>query len=71
MLRDNGKPLRYHAFSRDYYFMGGDKGENSRDSRYRVLLPDGLIVGKAWPVGKSVDLWSVALKRDRILKKVE
>lgn len=34
---------------------GGDKVENSQDSRYWGLLPDDLIVGKASRVWKSKD----------------
>lgn len=70
-LRDKGKPLRYHTFSHNYYFMGGDKVENSRDSRYWGLLPDDLVVGKAWMVWKSVDPYSGVLRQDRILKRIE
>jgi len=51
--------------------MGGDKVENSRDSRYWGLLPDDLVVGKAWMVWKSVDPYSGVLRQDRILKRIE
>lgn len=71
MLRDNGYPLHDYTFSHNYYFMGGDKVENSQDSRYWGLLPDDLIVGKAWLVWKSVDPQSGTSRRKRILKKIE
>jgi Peptidase S26. len=58
-------------FSHNYYFMGGDKVENSQDSRYRGLLPDDLIVGKAWLVWKSVDPYSGRFRWERILKKIK
>ena len=70
-LRDNGNPLHDYTFSHNYYFMGGDRVENSRDSRYWGLLPDDLVVGKAWLVWKSVDTRSGTSRRKRILKKIE
>ncbi len=70
-LRDNGKPLQEYTFSHNYYFMGGDKVENSQDSRYWGLLPDDLIVGKAWLIWKSIDPHSGIFRRERILKKIE
>lgn len=70
-LQDNGKPLQTYTFSHNYYFMGGDKVENSQDSRYWGLLPDDLIVGKASLVWKSEDPYSGRFKRNRILKKIE
>ncbi len=70
-LRDNGKSLQVYTFSHNYYFMGGDKVENSQDSRYWGLLPDDLIVGKASMVWKSVDPYSGKSRRDRIIKKIE
>lgn len=37
---------KLYVFTHNYYFMGGDNVENSKDSRYWGLLPDDLIVGK-------------------------
>ncbi|MDC7150322.1 signal peptidase I, partial [Parabacteroides johnsonii] len=34
----DGKPIKDYCFQKDYYFMAGDKGENSQDSRYWGLL---------------------------------
>lgn len=70
-LRDNGNPLHDYTFSHNYYFMGGDKVENSHDSRYWGLLPDDLIVGKAWLIWKSIDPHSGIFRRERILKRIE
>lgn len=70
-LQDNGKPLLNFTFSHNYYFMGGDKVENSQDSRYWGLLPDDLIVGKAWLVWKSVDTYSDRFRWERFLRKIE
>ncbi|WP_286844852.1 signal peptidase I [Petrimonas sulfuriphila] len=70
-LRDNEKPLQTYTFTHNYYFMGGDKVENSQDSRYWGLLPDDLIVGKALMVWKSVNPYSGRSRRDRIIRKIE
>ena len=70
-LKDNGEPLQTYTFSHNYYFMGGDKVENSQDSRYWGLLPDDLIVGKASCVWKSKDPISEKIRWNRILKKLE
>ncbi|MCD8184482.1 MAG: signal peptidase I [Bacteroides sp.] len=51
---DNRIIAGYH-FRKNYYFMAGDKAENSKDSRYWGLLPEEYIVGKAWRIWKSVD----------------
>ena len=44
-----------YRFRKNYYFMAGDKVENSKDSRYWGLLPEEYIVGKAWRIWKSID----------------
>ena len=54
----------------NYYFMGGDKVENSQDSRYWGLLPDEFIVGKASLIWKSEEPIS-KIRWKRILKKLE
>jgi len=71
ILRDNGYPLESYTFSHNYYFMGGDKVENSQDSRYWGLLPDDLIVGKAWLVWKSVNPYSNTFRWNRFIKSIE
>lgn len=70
-LQDDGKPLLTYSFSHNYYFMGGDKVENSQDSRYWGLLPDDLIVGKAWLVWKSVNPYSGTFRKNRICNKIK
>ncbi len=70
-LLNNGSPLHEYTFSHNYYFMGGDKVENSQDSRYWGLLPDDLIVGKACLVWKSINPHSGALRWNRVLTKIE
>jgi len=70
-LWENETYLPAYTFTHNYYFMGGDKVENSQDSRYWGLLPDELIVGKAWLIWKSIDPYSKTIRRKRILRKIE
>lgn len=70
-LWENGTYLPAYTFTHNYYFMGGDKVANSQDSRYWGLLPDELIVGKAWLIWKSIDPYSKKIRRKRILRKIE
>lgn len=70
-LWDNDMPLPSYIFSHDYYFMGGDKVENSQDSRYWGLLPDDLIVGKASFIWKSEEPYSGKIRWNRVFKKIE
>ena len=70
-LWDNDIPLPSYIFSHNYYFMGGDKVENSQDSRYWGLLPDDLIVGKASCIWKSKEPYSGKIRWNRVFKKIE
>ena len=70
-LLDNGAIMQEYLFTHNYFFMGGDKVENSQDSRYWGLLPDDLIVGKASMVWKSKDPYSGRLIWNRLIKKIE
>ena len=67
---DNTKITGYR-FRKSYYFVAGDKVENSKDSRYWGLLPEEYIVGKAWAIGKSVDKTTNEIRWNRILKRIE
>lgn len=49
------RPERFYVFKKNYYFMAGDNGLNSKDSRYWGLLPEEFMVGKACLIWKSVD----------------
>lgn len=60
----DSKPLRNYCFQKNYYFMAGDRVENSKDSRYWGLLPEECIVGKAWLI------WNPHQK-GRLLKTIE
>ncbi len=67
----NGKPIQEYRFQKNYYFMAGDKGENSQDSRYWGLLPEEYIVGKAAFIWKSVDPYTGQFRWERFMKKIE
>lgn len=64
----NEKPIEGYRFLKNYYFMAGDKGKNSQDSRYWGLLPEEYIVGKAWIIWKSVDPYTDKFRWERFLK---
>lgn len=66
----DNKELTAYQFQKNYYFMAGDNGENSQDSRYWGLLPEEYIVGKAWIIWKSVDPYTEKWRWDRFLKKI-
>lgn len=66
----NEKPIDGYRFQENYYFMAGDKGINSQDSRYWGLLPEEYIVGKAWIIWKSVDPHTGKFRRERFLHKI-
>lgn len=63
-----GKKLTGYRFLKNYYFMAGDNGMDSQDSRYWGLLPEEYIVGKAWIIWKSVDPYTEKFRWDRFLK---
>ena len=42
-----------YRFRKNYYFVGGDRVEDSKDSRYWGFLPEECIVGKAWIIRSS------------------
>lgn len=67
----NQKPITCYRFQKNYYFMGGDNGENSQDSRYWGLLPEEYIVGKVWKIWKSIDPYTDEFRWDRFLKTVK
>lgn len=66
----DNKKIDTYQFLKDYYFMAGDNGENSEDSRYWGLVPEMFIVGKAWLIWKSVELHTNCLRWERIFKAV-
>ena len=60
-----------YQFRENYYFVSGDKIENSLDSRYWGLLPEPFIVGRAWRIWKSIDRSTDAVRWDRAFKKIK
>ena len=64
------EPLQEYRFLKNYYFVAGDKGMNSQDSRYWGLLPEEYIVGKATFVWKSVDPYTGRFRWERFMKRI-
>jgi len=63
--------IRAYRFGENYYFMGGDNLDNSKDSRYWGLVPEPYIVGVATRVWKSVSPQSGEVRWNRVWKKME
>ncbi len=63
--------IQEYRFKENYYFVGGDYMENSKDSRYWGLLPESYIVGVATRIWKSVDKSTGKIRWDRVMKKIE
>ena len=63
--------IREYRFRENYYFVGGDNMENSKDSRYWGLLPEPYIVGVATRIWKSVDRSTGKIRWDRVMTKIE
>ena len=63
--------IQEYRFRENYYFMGGDNMENSKDSRYWGLLPEPYIVGVVTRIWKSVDRSTGKIRWDRVMKKIE
>ena len=67
----NDSVITAYRFRKNYYFVAGDNGENSQDSRYWGLLPEEYIVGKATRIWKSVNSYTDEIRWDRVWKKIE
>ena len=63
--------IREYRFQENYYFMGGDNMENSKDSRYWGLLPEPYIVGVATRIWKSVNASTGEMRWNRVMKEIE
>ena len=63
--------IESYCFQQDYYFMAGDLIFDSVDSRYWGLLPDDLVVGKAFFIWKSEDMNTGKYKWDRFFKSIK
>lgn len=64
----NGTSISGYRFLKNYYFMAGDNGMNSQDSRYWGMLPEEYIVGKPWFIWKSIDPYTDKFRWERFLK---
>jgi len=62
--------IESYTFQKNYYFMAGDKGEDSLDSRYWGLLPEEYIVGKACLIWRSIDPYTGKNRWDRTFRKL-
>ena len=63
--------IQKYCFKENYYFVGGDNMQNSKDSRYWGLLPEHYIVGVATRIWKSVDKSTDKIRWDRVMKRIE
>ena len=63
--------IRSYRVCENYYFMGGDNLDNSKDSRYWGLVPEPYIVGVATRVWKSVSPQDGEVRWNRIMKQIE
>ena len=67
----NDEPIQYYCFRKNYYFVAGDKGENSQDSRYWGMLPEEYIVGRAVRIWRSTDPYTGRFRWERFMKRIE
>ncbi|MDE7335562.1 MAG: S26 family signal peptidase [Muribaculaceae bacterium] len=64
----DGRPTDSYTFEENYYFVAGDRVENSAESRYWGLLPESMIVGVAGFLWDSVDHSTGERRWNRIFK---
>lgn len=67
----NDSLITEYRFQKNYYFVAGDNGKNSQDSRYWGLLPEEYIVGVASRIWKSEDRYTGEIRWSRIWNKIE
>ena len=60
-----------YTFQKNYYFVAGDRIEDSQDSRYWGLLPGEFIVGKATFIWRSMNPQTRGVRWDRICSRIE
>ena len=60
-----------YTFQKNYYFVAGDRIEDSQDSRYWGLLPEVFIVGKATFIWRSMNPQTRGVRWDRICSRIE
>ena len=67
----NEKELKSYTFKKNYYFMGGDNVENSKDSRYCGLVPEDFIIGVATRISYHKDRDTDKIVWTRFFKKIQ
>lgn len=60
-----------YTFQKNYYFVAGDRIEDSQDSRYWGLLPEEFIVGKATFIWRSMNPHTREIRWERICIRIE
>ena len=60
-----------YTFQKNYYFVAGDRIEDSQDSRYWGFLPEEFIVGKATFIWRSMNPQTRGVRWDRICSRIE
>lgn len=60
-----------YTFQKNYYFVAGDRIEDSQDSRYWGLLPEEFIVVKATFIWRSMNPQTRGVRWDRICSRIE
>lgn len=63
--------INEYQFEKNYYFVAGDKADNSQDSRYWGMLPEDYIVGKAIRIWSSIDRYTGRVLWERVMKKIK
>lgn len=65
------RPASFYVFKKNYYFMAGDNGFDSKDSRYWGVLPEEFMVGKACLIWKSVNPLTGKMNWTRTFKTID
>ena len=68
MVYINDEVIHRYTFKLNYYFMAGDYLYDSKDSRYWGLLPEDCIIGKAFLVWRSTDMYTEKIRWNRFFK---
>lgn len=67
IYRIDGRPVTRYRFRDDYYFVAGDNGVSSFDSRYFGFVPEDYIVGVATRIWDSHDPYTGKMRWERCL----
>jgi signal peptidase I len=71
----NNQPTQYYKFKMNYFWVLGDNGPHSYDSRFWGFVPENHIIGKVWGVLISKDpnpkKPGLNLRENRFLKKIK